>query len=57
MRELAPLADRLGRAVVVEPAIGRVELRYSTFKKTYMAASNHSVEEEKCLGLKNKSRG
>lgn len=57
MRELAPLADRLGRAVVVEPAIGGVELRYSAFKKTHIAANNHLVEEEKCPGLKNRSRG
>ena len=56
MRELGPLVDRLGRAVVIEPAIGGVELRYSTFKKTYIVANNHPVEEEKCPSLKNMSR-
>ncbi len=56
MRELAPLADRLGRAFIVELAIGGVELPYSAFKKTYIIANNHSVEGEKCLGLLNRSR-
>jgi hypothetical protein len=56
MRELGSLVDSLGRTVVIEPTIGGVELRYSAFK-TYIVANNHPVEEEKCPGLKNRSRG